>query len=143
MSFGYSVGDFIGIAQLAWTVYRSCKAAPGEFQELSRELSSLHTILLELEDEAKTPNSLLNRRGSARKPELDGLLENLSVVLEQIEDIVNNYQSLGRDQKRVWDRVTFAAKENLTELRSKLTFHTNAINLFISSLSAGSLARID
>jgi hypothetical protein len=85
MSFGYSVGDFIAIGQLTWTIYRSCKSAPGEFQELSRELSSLHTILHELEDEAQTPNSLLNRRGSSRKPELQTLLGNLEVVLKEIE----------------------------------------------------------
>jgi hypothetical protein len=123
-------------------VYKTCKAALGEFQELSRELSSLHTILHELEDEAKIPTSLLNRRGSDRKPELDKLLTNLSTTLKQIEDIVERYHSLGRDQKKTWDRVKFATKD-LAELRSKVQSHINGINLFISSLSATSLARIE
>jgi hypothetical protein len=74
MSFGYSVGDFIAIGLLTWLVYKACKGARGEFQELSRELSTLHTILHELEDDAKTPTSLLNRHGSARKPELDTVI---------------------------------------------------------------------
>lgn len=89
MSFGFSVGDFVTVGQLTWTVYKGCKAAPREFQELSGELSSLHTILHELEDEAKAPTSLLNRRGADRKPELDTLLGNLSATLEKVEDIVN------------------------------------------------------
>lgn len=63
MSFGFGVGDFIAVGQLTLTVYRSCKGAPGEFQELASELSSLHMILLNLEEDAKSPNSLLNRRG--------------------------------------------------------------------------------
>jgi hypothetical protein len=142
MSFGFSVGDFIAIGQLTWTVYRACKGAPGEFQELSRELSTLHTILHELEDEAKSPNSLLNRRGSGRKSEFDVLQQNLSIVLKQIEDIVNRYHSLGRDQKRTWDRVKYAT-EDLTNLRAKLSFHINGISLFVASLSASSLARIE
>ncbi|KAN0101440.1 hypothetical protein V8E51_011950 [Hyaloscypha variabilis] len=142
MSFGYSVGDFVAIGQLAWTVYKSCKGAPGEFQELARELSSLHTILHELEDDAKTPTSLLNRRGAERKPELEVLLANLSTTLNQVDDIVKRYHSLGRDQKKTWDRVKFATKD-LADLRSKLQLHITGINLFISSLSAGSLARIE
>jgi hypothetical protein len=142
MSFGFSIGDFVAVGQLTWTVYRSCKGAPGEFQELSRELSSLHTILHELEDEAKSPSSLLNRRGTARKPELDILVNNLLEVLRQIEDIVKRYHNLGRYQKRTWDRVKFAT-EDLAALRAKLSFHVNSIELFIASLSAGSLARIE
>lgn len=142
MSFGFSVGDFLAVSQLTWTLYRSCKGAPGEFEELSRELNSLHTILLELEDEARSPTSLLNRRGTARKSELDTLLNNLSSVLRQIEDIAKRYNSLGKDQKKTWDRVKFAA-EDLTDLRGKLSFHVNSIQLIIASLSAGSLARIE
>lgn len=83
---GYGIGDLIAVGQLVWKVCKACKGAPGEFQELSRELSSLHTTIHELEDEANTPNSLLNRRGSGRESELDCLLQNLSGVLEQIED---------------------------------------------------------
>jgi hypothetical protein len=88
MSSGYSVGDFVAVGQLAWTVYKSCKGAPGEFQELARELSSVHTILHELEDEAKTTTSLLSRRGAERKLELEALLVNLSTTLNQVDDIV-------------------------------------------------------
>jgi hypothetical protein len=61
MSFGHSVGDFIAIGQLTWLVYKACNGACSEFQELLRELSPYpHTILHELEDDAKIPTSLLN-----------------------------------------------------------------------------------
>jgi hypothetical protein len=142
MSFGTSVGDFIAIGQLTWIVYRACKGAPGEFNELSRELSSLHTILHELEDETTTPNSLLNRRGGSRKGGVGLLLSNISDVVRQIRDIVNRYNSLGRDQKRTWDRIKFTT-EDLMSRRAKLTFHMNGLTLFIASLPTGSLARIE
>ena len=79
-------------------------------------------ILDELEDEAKSPTSLFNRRGSARKHELDILVNDLLGVLWQIEDIVKRYRSLGTNQKRTWDRVKFAM-ENLAALLGKLSFH--------------------
>jgi hypothetical protein len=76
MSFGFFVGDFVAIGQLTWTVYKACKIVT-DFQELADELSSLHTTVHELEDEAKTPTSLLNRRIFDRKPERDLSLANL------------------------------------------------------------------
>jgi hypothetical protein len=73
---------------------------------------------------------------------LDTLLWNLSTTLKQVEDIVQRYYSLGRAPKTTWDRVKFATKD-LVDVRTKLQFHINGINLFIASLSAGSLARIE
>jgi hypothetical protein len=142
MSFGFSIGDFVTVGNLAWSVFRSCKAAPGEFQELSKEVSSLHTALKELEDEASDPQSLLNRRGARRKDELFMIRDNIETALQQLDDIVKRYQSLGRREKKTWDRVRFAA-EDLDAIRGKLVFHTSAISLFLQSLSVGSLGRIE
>lgn len=52
------------------------------------------------------------------------------------------YRSLMKFEKRKWDRLRFGA-EDLNTIRGKLTFHTPAIDLFMSSLSAGSLAKIE
>jgi hypothetical protein len=55
MSFGFSVGDFIAVGQLAFRLYRDCfmvtKGAPQEFQALTGELSNLHNTLKVLEEE--------------------------------------------------------------------------------------------
>ena len=99
-------------------------------------------ILHELEDEAKSPNSLLNRRGISHSAELNTLVHNILEVLGQIEDIVGRYSSLSQDQKKTWERMKFAS-EDLNALRSKLAFHINGIDLFIANLSASSLARIE
>ena len=37
MSFGFGVGDFLAVGNLAWTVYQSCKGLNEEFQEVCRE----------------------------------------------------------------------------------------------------------
>ncbi len=42
MNFGFSIGDFIGVGQLAWQVYRKSKKAPSEFKTISSQLISLH-----------------------------------------------------------------------------------------------------
>jgi len=37
MSFGFGVGDFIAVGNLAWTVYRSCKGATDDFKDVTKE----------------------------------------------------------------------------------------------------------
>jgi hypothetical protein len=49
MALPLSIGDILAVENLAWSVYKKCKAAPGDFQELTREvkysLSSLSSDL--------------------------------------------------------------------------------------------------
>jgi hypothetical protein len=45
MSFGYSVGDILDVSTLAWSVYKSCKAAPESFGHVASEVLSLQAVL--------------------------------------------------------------------------------------------------
>ncbi|KAL9122372.1 MAG: hypothetical protein Q9187_001072 [Circinaria calcarea] len=142
MSFGFAIGDFVALGNLAWNVYKECKSASAEFQEARNEVLSLHTAIRELQDEVDNKDSILNRAGVGRKQELDGLMRNCSDVLGQLEQLLTRYRSLGTKQKRTWDRVKFGS-EGLQEIRSKLMFHTSALTLFLTSLGTGSLGRIE
>ena len=42
MSFGYSVDDFLAVGKITLYLCRAYKGAPAEFDEIRRELSSLH-----------------------------------------------------------------------------------------------------
>ncbi|KAF7510901.1 hypothetical protein GJ744_005731 [Endocarpon pusillum] len=142
MSLGLSFTDFAKVGELAWKVYRACKDARGDFLEISREVNTLHTVLKEVQDESNNDLSPLNRRGTCRKAELTTLVDNAENALKELDDIVNRYQRLGRKQKDVWIRARFAT-ERLDSIRGKLTFHISAIGLFMSSLSTGTLGRIE
>ncbi len=50
MAIGVGVGDFIAVGTLAWNVYKSCKDAPGTFQNISYDVLSLHAFLKEAEE---------------------------------------------------------------------------------------------
>ena len=142
MSFGFAIGDFVALGNLAWNIYKECKTASAEFQEARNEVLSLHAAIRELQDEVDNKDSILNRAGVGRKQELDGLMRNCSDVLGQLEQLLTRYRSLGTKQKRTWDRVKFGS-EGLQEIRSKLMFHTSALTLFLTSLGTGSLGRIE
>ena len=142
MSFGFGVGDFIAVGNLAWNIYRSCKGMSQEYLEVSREALVVHTLIKELQDEADDPQSILNRRGIPRKQELLRLIQNLQQVLEELESIVKKYQALGRIEKRILNSLRMS-REDLDELRSKMTFHVTAINAFTASLSRSTEAQIE
>lgn len=142
MSFGFGVGDFLAVGNLAWRVYRSCKDLTEEFQEACREALTIHTVIRELQDEATDPQSPLNSRGALRKQELVQLIKNLERTLRELDEIVTKYQGLARRERRIWDQLRLAT-EDLDKIRRKLTFHITAINAFTSSLSRGTLAHIE
>jgi hypothetical protein len=139
MSFGFGVGDFLAVGQLAMKLFNACAAAPSEFQELRRDLSSIHTALYGLQSQAEDPTSLLRQRYGDRKPEWITLRQNLEATLLELEDLVNRYQQMGRN---AWLRVQLGLK-NLSDLRGKLSLHLNAINGFIGSLTLSSLGRME
>lgn len=118
------------------------KGASSEFEEISREVSTLHTAIKELQDEVENEDSILNRAGSTKKNEVDDLIRHCRAVLQQLQRLVTRYKSLGTNSKRAWDRIKFGT-EGVQDIREKLTFHTSAIQLFLTTLGTGSLGRIE
>ncbi len=63
MSFGFALGDFLAVGNLAWKLYRDCykvaRGAPQEFQLLVTEISTLSNSLTILQEEVKNPESTL------------------------------------------------------------------------------------
>lgn len=70
------------------------------------------------------------------------MIDNLNQVLTQLDGIVGKFQRLGRREKRIWNQLKLS-NEDLDKVRGKLAFHVNAINVFMASLSRGTLARIE
>ena len=101
---------------------------------------SLHTIVQEVEDQALLPNSLVQRE---RKLEiLQLLLSGCEQPLKQIVNFVATHGSLAQANKKLKDKLTFGL-EDLHDARSKITLHTSAISVFLTTLSNASLERIE
>lgn len=139
MSFGFSVGDFLAVGKLAIQLYSACASASEEFQELRRDLSSIHTVLYGLQLQADDSSSLLRRRCDDRKPEWEIIRENLEETLLEVKDLVDRYQKMGRN---AWKRVRLGLKD-LGGLRGKLGVHLQSINAFVGSLSLSALGRME
>jgi len=148
MSFGYSIGDGFALVQLAWKTVKGIRRACGEYGELAREASSLHSALRRLRRELSNPESLLNRADDERKKELDKLGHGCEQVLEVMNDVVTKYNLLPKKQrnvKRLWQKIKFGNGEilDLPDIRQKVATHTSAIIMRINLCSLSSQGRVE
>jgi hypothetical protein len=125
MSFGYSVGDFVTLGQLAWKVYKSCKDAPESFSNISQEVLSLHTVLKEAE-EILSEQSLSASKQVSLKTVSDGCYR----VLQDLQCLLARHESLGVKSKRTWDRLRWGSQD-IEALRSRLISNTVLLVAFI------------
>lgn len=125
MSFGFGVGDFLAVGKLAWKVYKSCKDAPESFSNISVEVLSLHAVLKEVE-ETITGQSL----PPSTQQNLATVTQGCTSVLEELQALVQKYESLGTQSKRTYDRMKWGAKD-ITELRARLTSNTVLLSTFL------------
>jgi hypothetical protein len=157
MSFGFSVGDFMGAAQLAWNLYRHCykvaRGAPQEFQLLLGEITTLSQSIRLLEGEAKDPDSTLVRAGEGRVRMVREMMARVEVTLKELQKYVEKYEKLGDPSrsKRAWAKFKWSVDaSDLDSLRNKvsalillsgtitnqlkLIYHNGVISLLLTSL---------
>ena len=129
MSFGFSVGDFLAVSQLAFTLYRQCylvaRDAPQEFQALVTELTTLSTSLRLLQDEVADENSVLVQSGEDRLRMMKEMIGRVEGTLKQLEKIAGKYAKLldprRSKTRKVWDRVKWSTElADIDGLRNKV-----------------------
>ncbi len=148
MSFGYSTGGVILLAQLAWTVVQNSRKACGEHDELTREVSSLHVVLQRLGYEVTKPESPINRPGGTCREELEVVAGGCRWVLKILDQILEKYLALSeteRSARKLWQKIKFGNGEmtDLADLRGKMTFYTSALSLLLNIVSLGTIGRVE
>jgi hypothetical protein len=133
MSFGYSVGDIIGLTQLAWKIYQNTRRACGEHDELTREVSSLHSILLRLESSASPPEPSLNPHNDISTHELERAIKGLRKILRDLDKILEKYNALSereRAKTKIWTKIRFGNGRmlDLGRIRIKIVTYMAVIN---------------
>ena len=128
MSFGFSVGDFVGTAQLAFNLYRYCykvaRDAPQEFQLLVSELATIHASIELLAAEAKDPESTLMSGGEERVELVGKLLERIRGTLKALQKHADRYGTLGNSRsslKKAWAQFRWSVDAaDLDSLRNQV-----------------------
>jgi hypothetical protein len=124
MNFGFGVGDFLTISELAWRVYRSCRDSSSDFAELSSEIESMNTVITEIKEQYLHRGLSEQARNRTQQ-----LLRGCESVLRDVESRLANFESLGSNKKRLRDRIKFAA-EAVGELRIRLVVQASLLASF-------------
>jgi hypothetical protein len=148
MSFGFLVGDCMFLTQLAWSAVQGVRKACGEHDELTREVSSLHTVLERIREEVANPESPLSRCDDDRRTELGTHIAGCEGILKVVDIVLTKYNALEDDKrsgKKLWQKIQFGNGEmkDLGEIRQKICTHTQAITMALNLLSLGSQSRIE
>jgi hypothetical protein len=129
MSFGFSIGDFVTLSQLALNIYNSCKSSPSEFKSIAGEVNTLSIILGILSSHLQ--ECTLDEQATKK---LEVLHTQTLEVLTDIEALLQKYGSLGRKKPRTLHRIQWALKRS-SEVHTKLIFHAGVLCCINTSLT--------
>ena len=143
MSFGFSIGDFITVTQIAWNTYTALRDASEDFNGFASEVHSLYTALMCLRDEARSPSSILQYAAPQKLAGLKDVIENCENSLQGLQKRAKKVCFLQPKQKRqFWEEFKLAFKDRQGP-RDRIAIHTASINMFLSSLTHNSLGRLE
>ncbi|EON62359.1 hypothetical protein W97_01581 [Coniosporium apollinis CBS 100218] len=140
--FGFSIADIAAVGTFAWNLYKSCKHAGQEFRSLTGDVGALQSVLHELGDETSNPHSLIHRAGEHQRNELRRLMKACKSDLQDLEKLLAKYKSLKTSDPQTRDRLGFNSNRQ-SEIRVKLSGHTDRLNLFLTQLNTSALGRIE
>lgn len=150
MSFGFAIGDFLVLTQLAWNVVQNSRKACGAHAALTHEVTCLHVVLGRLQVEIQTATSPINRmtESDGRRNELNTIIGGCNRVLRVLDQVLQKYNGLSDKTRRttkLWQRIRFGNGEmkDLDGIKRELTTYTFAITLFLNLLSLGSQGRVE
>jgi hypothetical protein len=129
MSFGFSVGDFVGTAQLAFNLYTYCykvaRDAPQEFKLLVAELGTMHMSIELLARESMDPESTLMCGGEDRVRMMHEMLGRVKVTLGELQKHADKYKKLGDSRSslgKAWAQFKWSVDAaDLDSLRNKVS----------------------
>jgi len=136
MSFGFGVGCFLAVSQLALDVHKSFKSAPKELEDLEADVGGLCTILKGTEGLlSKLGNNGLNR---SNDESLSELMFGCRSVLDDLQAFVEKFRRPGTSQLGTVDRLLWDHGD-VSYLRERLISTVVLLTAFNSNISASVL----
>ncbi|KAI9744359.1 MAG: hypothetical protein M1835_002774 [Candelina submexicana] len=125
MSYEFDLTDFVTVPNLAWQVYRSCRAGPDNFKALAGDVASMRVALKQIE--GLIADDKLDR---AKESDLGKLGHGCSDVLTDLDALLEDHDDQDSSGRKSWDRLRL----DLSEIRSRLVYNTTLLNSFNDNL---------
>ena len=130
-----SPGEVIAIAKFAYRLWKSCKAAKGEFDNIAMEVSTMNTVVQLVHCDLEDPKSIMNLVDSKEKTirkQLGIHIRNCKNSLTDLENLLDRYSNmsvLDRAKWALWGRAEVAG------LKANLSSFTTQLDSWMTSLT--------
>ncbi|KAF1999631.1 hypothetical protein P154DRAFT_620810 [Amniculicola lignicola CBS 123094] len=136
MSFGIGLGDILALLSKAKSIYQNAKSAPREFRSALQDVESFAATLEETYDALKSWP--LNAKQQQR---CNTILKGCTSVLEEYEDMISDYRSLGTDKRKLRDRFSWT-QSDVDALKRRLELHSNMLISFKVSVIGATVQKV-
>ncbi|KNG84604.1 hypothetical protein ANOM_006429 [Aspergillus nomiae NRRL 13137] len=141
MSFGFSIGDFLTVIELANKIRKEFAGAPSQFKAINDEVRSLSFVLQDVEVDLSG-----KELSDSQKAELQAIADSCRCVLDEIYEEINIYRVLESDHTtglrkvvRVWKRLKWEP-EDIQDLRTRISSNISLLNAFNGRITRGNVA---
>ncbi|RSM12118.1 hypothetical protein CEP52_002630 [Fusarium oligoseptatum] len=137
MSFGFGIGDFLAVAQLAHKIRKDFNGAPSQFKSLSEETKLLSIVLQDVDvkvDESDlTPQQESNLEQAIST--CKAVLDDLQVICDTFSDLETEKGQSRRSIRRVWKKLKWEPDE-ARELRERISSSIAMLATLLNQLSS-------
>jgi len=136
MSYGFGIGDFVGVGTLVSNVYSAYAGAPEQFRNFSQEILSLHVVFKIVEDQLRNqgPGNSTLTLSAKHTDDLKFLHDGLQTIMKELDALLKKYQSLAENHSISFDRLRWG-QEDLVGFRERILMHISLLTAFNTSLT--------
>jgi hypothetical protein len=135
--FGFGVGDFLAVGQLALDIYHQIQGCSGSYRDLSHDAGQFVLTISGLENLVKQ-----GRLDASQTTELLVHGQKCKDILLEIREVLDEYESLSTKSKKIRDVLGWDY-EGATDLRARLTAAVVMLSAFYNGLMTSSLFRLE
>jgi hypothetical protein len=139
MSFGFSIGDIITVANLLDDVISRTRRAPSEFAEFNQDLQVTYSLFQFLRDSAEIYTNRTARLLRHQQQTIATTFTGIHDGLLQLQERLNQHSSVGGPSRLVSNMRFSRAHE---ALRSRLDMHMNSLHLIVQNIQLAQVSEI-
>ena len=130
-----SPGEVIAIAKFAYRLWKSCKAAKGEFDNIAMEVSTMNTVVQLVHCDLENPRSIMNLVDNKEKTirkQLGIHIRNCKNALTDLKNLLKRYKDMSVLDKAKW---ALWGHAEVAGLKANLSSFTTQLDSWMTSLT--------
>ena len=145
MAMPISPGEIYEVAKFAYGLWRSCKAAPSEFQQIGKEVFAMRTVVEIVHIECQDPDSIINLVDN-KKPErllrkrLGIYIRNCDEALKAVDALLKKYERMGTKDKVIW---ALKGKSEVTLLEADLSSFASQLDSYVEKITLNGVGLVN